>query len=297
MDSKDWYILQMLYEQNNITKSASNLFISQPALTKRLQNMEEEFCIKIVYRGQKGIQFTPEGEYLVGYAKEMIKREQQIKDELKNMNEEFSGTIRLGLSNFITRQIPPVLKMFKERYPKVEFKLVSTWSSEIYNKIFNREIHIGFVRGDYKWKGRKQLLLVENLALVSYKKVELDELPYLPRVDYNCDVKLQEMIDAWWAENYRVPPCIGIKVDKTDTCREMVANDLGYAIMPSLVLKKSEDLYQIALKDKNNKPIIRETWMLYNEEGYNLKLVKTFVEFMAEINFQEMISQNYMSIL
>lgn len=297
MDSKDWYILQMLYEQKNITKSANNLFISQPALTMRLKQIEKELDIKIVNRGQKGVQFTPQGEYLAKYAEEMIKREKEIKDQLANMNEEISGTIRLGVSSFITRQIPPVLKMFKEKYPKVDFKLTSAWSSKIYSQIYNHEIHIGFVRGDYKWNGMKKLLLVENLALVAYRKVKLSELPNLPRVDYNCDIKLQEMIDTWWAENYNVPPNIGIKVDKTDTCREMVANDLGYAIMPSIVLKKSGNLYQIALKDKNNKPIIRETWMLYNEESYNLKLVKTFVEFMAEINFQEMISKNYMSIL
>lgn len=296
MESRDWYILQVLYAEKNITKAANNLFISQPALTKRLQQIEKEFDIQVVTRGQKGIQFTPQGEYLVEYAQQMIKHEEEVRDHLANMDDEISGTIRLGVSGFITRQIPPVLKLFKERYPKVNFKLTSNWSNKIYKQIYNNEIHIGFVRGDYKWKGKKSLLLVENLALVSYKKVELEQLPSLPRIDYNCDVKLQDMIDTWWAENYTVPPTVGIKVDKTDTCREMVANDLGYAIMPSLVVGNAR-LYQFALRDQNNEPIIRETWMLYNDEGYNLKLVKTFVEFMEEINFQKMISQNYISKL
>lgn len=289
MINRDWHILQMLYIEKNITKAARNLFISQPALTKRLQQIEKEFEVKIVHRGQKGIQFTPQGEYLVEYTKEMIKREKEAKDQLANMSKEISGTIRLGLSNFITRKIPPVLKMFKEKYPKVNFELTSNWSSKIYEQIYSNEIHIGFVRGDYKWKGEKELLLVENLALVSYKKVELEDLPLLPRVDYICDVKLQDMIDTWWAENYKVPPKLGIKVDKTDTCMEMVANDLGYAILPSLVVK-NENLYQVTLENQDNKPIIRETWMLYHEEDYNLKLIKTFVEFMVEINFQKIIS-------
>lgn len=297
MNSKDWYMLQTLYREKNITKSANNLFVSQPALTKRIQQIEKEFGIEIVHRRQKGVQFTPQGEYLVKYAENMIKEEQELKDKLANMNEEISGTIRLGMTSFITRQIPPVLKRFKERYPKVDFKLTSGWSNEIYNQIYNQEIHIGFVRGDYKWKGMKELLLVENLALVSYKKIKFSELPNLPRIDYNSDVKLQEMIDKWWGENYNVPPNIGIKVDKTDTCREMVANDLGYAIMPSVILKKSDNLYNVPLKDQSNNPIIRETWMLYNEEGYKLKLVRSFLEFMKEINFQEIISKNHMLIL
>lgn len=292
MDQRDWHILQMLYREKNITKLAESLFMSQPALTKRIQQIENEYKVKIIHRGKKGIQFTPQGDYLVDYAIEMLKRDTEVRDHLANMDTEISGTIRLGVSNLITRKIPPVLKEFKKRYPKVEFSLTSNWSNKIYNQLYNHEVHIGFVRGDYKWAGGKRLLLVENLALVSHSKVELDELPQLPRIDYNCDVKLKDMIDTWWSENYSVPPKVGIKVDKTDTCKEMVINDLGYAIMPSLVVKNTGDLYQVALKDKNGDPITRETWMLYNEDDYELKLVKSFIEFMEEINFQQMISKS-----
>ncbi len=292
MDQRDWHILQMLYREKNITKLAESLFMSQPALTKRIQQIENEYKVKIIHRGKKGIQFTPQGDYLVDYAIEMLKRDTEVRDHLANMDTEISGTIRLGVSNLITRKIPPVLKEFKKRYPKVEFSLTSNWSNKIYNQLYNHEVHIGFVRGDYKWTGGKRLLLVENLALVSHSKVELDELPQLPRIDYNCDVKLKDMIDTWWSENYSVPPKVGIKVDKTDTCKEMVINDLGYAIMPSLVVKNTSDLYQVALKDKNGDPITRETWMLYNEDDYELKLVRSFIEFMEEINFQQMISKS-----
>ncbi|MGF9712829.1 hypothetical protein [Paenibacillus naphthalenovorans] len=40
-------------------------------------------------------------------------------------------------------------------------------------------------------------------------------------------------LDNWWMDNYSEPPFIGIKVDKVDTCREMIINGLGYAIVPS----------------------------------------------------------------
>jgi DNA-binding transcriptional LysR family regulator len=196
------------------------------------------------------------------------------------------------VSGFITRQIPPVLKWFKSKYPKVNFSLTTNWSSKIYNQVYNHEIHIGLVRGDYTWNGGKKLLLTENLALVCNHEIEINELPMLPRIDYNCDVKLKELIDTWWAENFTVPPNVGIKVDKTDTCRLMVANDLGYAIMPSLVVKNHGELYENALRDKEGKLIIRETWMLYNEDDYELNLVRTFIEFMDEIDFQHMITNN-----
>ena len=61
MDEKDWLILKTLYEQSSITKTAATLFISQPALSNRLQQIEDRFGTQIVVRTKKGVQFTPEG--------------------------------------------------------------------------------------------------------------------------------------------------------------------------------------------------------------------------------------------
>lgn len=64
MDEKDWLILKTLHEKKSITKTAETVFMSQPALSTRLQHIESRFNTVIVMRGKKGVQFTPEGEYL-----------------------------------------------------------------------------------------------------------------------------------------------------------------------------------------------------------------------------------------
>jgi len=100
MDDRDWLILQVLYREKNITKAAKELFISQPALTHRLQQMEKEFHVQIVNRGRRGVQFTPQGEYLVKCAEEMLLTLQKIKENVLNMDDQLTGTLRLGVSNF-----------------------------------------------------------------------------------------------------------------------------------------------------------------------------------------------------
>ncbi|MBM7652047.1 helix-turn-helix domain-containing protein [Neobacillus cucumis] len=59
MDKRDWHILQMLYREKNITKVAGNLFMSQPALTKRIQQIENEYEVKVIHRGKKGSNLLP----------------------------------------------------------------------------------------------------------------------------------------------------------------------------------------------------------------------------------------------
>jgi DNA-binding transcriptional LysR family regulator len=288
MDERDWNILQVLYEQKNITKTAQLMYMTQPALTKRLMQIEESFGVKIVNRGIRGVHFTPQGEYLAKRAIQLNSLFRDVREEVLNMNQETVGTLRLGVSNYFGKYVlPGLLKMFREQYPRVDFQLETGFSKEIYNKIYNQDIHVGFIRGDYSWSGEKQLLFEENIILVSSEQIDLAELPDLPRIDYYTDTLFKSLIDRWWAEHYAKPPITAIKVDRADTCKEMVKNGLGYAFLPSRFLLDRNDLFTIPLVDQNNKQLIRETWMFYHSESLENNTVRAFVDFIKKIVFND----------
>lgn len=281
MDERDWLVLKTLYEEKNITKAAQRLYISQPALTNRLQSLENEFGVQIVNRGRRGIQFTPQGEYLAKSAYDMLLRIQQIKEQVLNMEEKLTGTLRLGVSNFFTDyMLPDLLKSFKEKYPDVEFKVTTDWSNDIARMIHNQDIHIGIVKGDFNWKEEKRLLLKETICIASKEKIDLEDLPNLPRIDYHTDSMLKNSMDHWWSERFAQPPFISIEVDKADTCKKMVMNGLGYAILPRMILDDAPELHTMEITMLNGEPITRFTWMLYHKESLQLHIVKAFVEFL-----------------
>ncbi|TCN26094.1 LysR family transcriptional regulator [Mesobacillus foraminis] len=289
MDERDWLILKVLYEKNNITKSAEILYMSQPSLTKRIQQIEKEFNLTIVSRGTRGVQFTPQGEYLAKCADEMLERHRRIKETVRNMDQEVSGTLRIAVSNFITRhKLPQLLKLFREQFPKVSYKVTTGWSREVFQLAYNRDVQIGIVRGDYQWPESRQLLFEENICIVSTEHIEIQDLPVLPRIDYETDALLKSMIDNWWSGNFSEPPVIGMEVDKADTCKEMVTSGLGYGILPSVLVENRNDLYKINLKDDAGNPLVRKTWMLYREESMDLKVVKEFVHFISKLDFEQL---------
>src|SRR5690625_2152933 len=97
------------------------MYISQPALTYRIKQIEKNFSTKIIIRGQKGVIFTEEGEYLVKYAKRMIKELRNTKDILQNMQGKIQGTLRLGVSsNHAFYKLPKLLEGFLKQYHNVE---------------------------------------------------------------------------------------------------------------------------------------------------------------------------------
>ncbi|MBD1381086.1 LysR family transcriptional regulator [Metabacillus arenae] len=287
MDMRDWMVLQTLYKEKNITKAAQHLYISQPALTNRLQQLEKEFGVQIVNRGRRGVQFTPQGEYLARCANEMLLTIQKIKENVLNMEQNAAGTLRLGVYNFFTDyKLPNLLKLFKEQYPNIEFKVTTGYSSHIAHLIYNQDVHIGFVKGDYSWKDQKRLLFEETICIASKEKIDIHDLPSLPRIDYHTDALLKTSVDKWWSENFIQPPLVSIEVDKADTCKKMVVNGLGYAILPSMILNDVDDVYKIVLKTKGGQPIIRKTWMLYHEDSLKLNIVKSFVDFIENLDIE-----------
>lgn len=81
MKNIDWKILKVLYEKRSITKAADALFMTQSALTKRLQSIESEWGRQLVERTSRGVTFTEDGKYLVQKANIMLDFLQEIGDK------------------------------------------------------------------------------------------------------------------------------------------------------------------------------------------------------------------------
>jgi len=280
MGTKDWIILQTVYEEKNITKAAERLYIAQPTLTYRLQQIEKEFNVKLFYRGRKGVDFTEEGELLVRHATAMLKEQQKIEEQLWNRGNEVKGTLRLSVSRtFAFYRLPQLLKAFNERFPKVEFHVTTGVNNDVIQTVYKQEAHIGIVRGNHNWPNKSLTISEENICVLSAEKINLHDLPSMRRVIYQTDPTLEMAIDNWWKDNFSKPPISHMDVDNVEIAKRMVLNGLGYCISPSIVLEKNDCLEKVILKDKNSSPILWETRVLYREELSELAMVKEFIDF------------------
>ncbi|WP_129728591.1 MULTISPECIES: LysR family transcriptional regulator [Bacillaceae] len=283
MDEKDWVAIRVLYEERNISRAAERLYISQPALTYRLKNLEQQFGTSLFFKIRGGIEFTSEGLYLANYADEMIKKMQRTKDHILNMKNEVRGTLRLGVSsNFAQYKLPRVLKRFSEKYPNVQFNVNTGWSTDIMNLLHSSSVQLGILRGNYNWYGIKTLIHKERLCLISKKEVDMTKLAELPFINYKTDSSLKGLIDGWWHDRFSEPPFVTMETDRQETCKEMVKNDLGIAILPEICLQPSDHLHTYQLTYKNGEPVVRNTWLMYDQDSLRLSIVKSFIEFLND---------------
>lgn len=281
MDEKDWIAIRILYEEKNISRAAERLYISQPALTYRLKNLEREFGTSLFFKIRGGIEFTSEGIHLADYSEEMVKKLQKTKDYILNMQNEVRGTLRLGVSsNFAQYKLPNILKKFSIVYPHVQFNVNTGWSTDIMNLLDSSSVQLGILRGNYEWYGIKSLLNKERLCLISKKEVNMANLPELPFINYKTDSSLKNLINDWWHDRFSEPPLVTMETDRQETCKEMVKNDLGIAILPEICLQPSDNLHTYSLSYKNGEPVLRNTWLMYNQDSLKLSTVKNFINFL-----------------
>jgi DNA-binding transcriptional LysR family regulator len=280
MNEKDWAMLKVLAEEKNITKTANRMFIAQPSITYRLQQLEKEFGTKLVTRNPSGVVFTAEGEYLLAYSEEMLLKLRDTKEKIQNMSGKVQGTLRLGSSAvFAHYELPQILKGFLDTYPDVEISLKTGLSKKISRMLQVEEIAVAIVRGDFPWIEEKYLLSTEPICLVSYQPITLEELPHKPQILYNTDSVLKKMLEDWWRQLYSVPPLITMEVDNMDTCRQMVINGLGWSILPAIGLPRHNTLFTQELYWKNGTPLERHTWLLYHTASLELSAVQAFVDY------------------
>jgi len=281
-------LITTLYEHPNITRTAEILFTTQPTVSKRLLQIEEEFGVQIVIRGPKGVSFTPEGEFIALEGSKLIQHMKSIKENVQKISNGHSGWIRLGITNSMGRYIlPPLLNRYKELLPRVDFNMSTDISGSIISMVEKQKVHIGFIRGGAETEMEKHLLSISQAYLVSKDKISLRDLPSLNQIQYISDAFSKRSIAQWWRNQFTDPPHIGMQVNHGDTCREMISSGLGYGIFLSPEFIEGDTrLYQLPLHFRDGTPFVRKNWMIWHKESWNIPLIRNFIEFI-KAEFQE----------
>jgi DNA-binding transcriptional LysR family regulator len=152
----------------SFTKAATELFITQPAISKHIQELEEQYKIKLFDRNGSKISLTAAGEVLLKHTKSIFEIYREIDFDMSTLINQRSGLLRLGASTTISQYIiPPLLARFHQKLQDVKVSLLNGNTEQIENALLKQEIEIGIVEGQSKNKSIKYTeFLKDELVLV-----------------------------------------------------------------------------------------------------------------------------------
>ncbi len=126
MTSQQIQYMIALAEERNFSKAAERLYISQPALSQFIKNVEKEAGVPLFDRGTNPIQLTPAGEIYLKTAKEILMMEKEMQRKIADLSELTSGHFVIGTSAFrASCLLPKSIREFEGRYPGVRLEIVT----------------------------------------------------------------------------------------------------------------------------------------------------------------------------
>ena len=156
----------------SFTKAATELFITQPAVSKHIQELEEQYKIKLFDRNGSKISLTKAGELLLKHTKNIFQIYREIDFDLSTLINQQQGTLRLGASTTISQYIiPPLLAHFHQKMKDIKVNLLNGNTEQIESALLNKKIEIGIVEGQSKNQSIKYTkFLKDELVLVCNSK-------------------------------------------------------------------------------------------------------------------------------
>lgn len=151
----------------SFSKAAQVLFVTQPAISKHVKALEDQYKVALFERKGNSILLTEAGKKLNEYLQQANEIERKIEYELSILSNvsQAAGHLRLGASTTIALYIlPPILSGFQREYSNVHVQLVNRNSEYILNALLNHEVDLGIIEVDNK------------LTTVSYKPFMSDEV-------------------------------------------------------------------------------------------------------------------------
>ncbi|MGE5438568.1 MAG: selenium metabolism-associated LysR family transcriptional regulator [Bacteroidota bacterium] len=157
--------------EGSFSKAAEDLFVSQPAVTKQINSLEDELGIKLFERNNKGIVLTAAGKLFLEHAGVILSQFKRLKNDMSLLSEQVSGELTIGASTTIAQYVlPPVLAQFRQANPSLKLTLLNENSETVENLLQRHEINLGIIEGLPKNNALQYTLFIKDeLVLITHK--------------------------------------------------------------------------------------------------------------------------------
>jgi len=265
--------LLTLADHERLTDAATALRMSQPTLSRLLARIEGEVGTRLFERDARGVRPNPHGEVVVSAARDIVDRYDQLRDDLADLMDPESGTVRLAfLDSMATSLVPRILQDFRRQAPRVRVVLRQEPGHEILADLASGAAEVALVperaltspgpRGAHGWlplqRQRLVLAVPAGHRLAARRRVRLDELADEDFVTVPRGFGYRSQFDELFAAA-GVVPRVAFESGDLSTIEGLVGAGLGVALVPEYLAGTSHTV-GVALTAAGAERVIGLTW-------------------------------------
>ncbi|MCW9024996.1 MAG: LysR family transcriptional regulator [Gammaproteobacteria bacterium] len=244
-------------ECGSFSRASEKLFLTQPAVSKRIASLEAELDTQLFDRIGRSVTLTESGQALFPRAQRILLEVDDSRRAISNLSGEVSGHLSIGTSHHIgLHRLPPILRQFSTEYPQVELDLRFMASEEISRTVRHGDLEIGILTLPQEvpielnskpiWHDPLAVVTAPDHPLVKQKKITLDNLLHYSAILPEQGTYTRETIEQAIALQGKKLK-IRMSTNYLETIKMMVSIGMGWSILPLTML--DNDLYVLKIKE------------------------------------------------
>jgi len=277
----------------SFTKAAEALFMTQPAVTFQIRQLEEHINTRLFDRAHGRIALTPAGLLALGYAERILALSAELDTRLKEISGQVAGPLLIGASTTIAEfLLPQVLGEFKSRFPGVVPRLFVANSEAVQARIAERTLDLGFIEGDSHLPSlaadiccddELQVVCAPSHPLAKAKVATPKSLTEHSYISREPGSGTREVIDRYLQKVGVSPDSLQVVMElgSPEALKGLVSTGLGFAVMSRASVTKETQLGQL-VRIPLAPRLTRHLSVVYPKERFHSLLVSGFVQFAKE---------------
>ena len=230
----------MVGERRSVSAAAKVLYVTQPALTTRIKNLERELGIDLFVRTPRGMRLTAEGRAFRPHAQRAVQSLAEGRELLRELGEGRVGELIVGAAPAIsTYVLPLVLRRFQALFPNVHLIVRTGHSEEVLELVLREQVQIGLVRELPHPAVSSVPLYDDEIVLVvdpghrfaGAPSIDVNELSAERLILFDRTSSYFVLTSAFFREAGVVPRGV-MELDNVDATKKMVEHGLGIAFLP-----------------------------------------------------------------
>ncbi|MDH5425188.1 MAG: LysR family transcriptional regulator [Gammaproteobacteria bacterium] len=255
MDIQNLQAFIAVFEQQSFSKAAIQLNLTQPAVSKRIAALEQDYNTTLFNRIGKTIVLTESGEILLPSARHIIEEIKRSHQSIQGLSGQLGGELKLATSHHIgLHRLPPVLRAFTGSYKNVELDLRFMDSEQACEMIENGELELAVVTLPRKpsknlmteivWHDPLVIVVGKTHALAGKQSISTKDLIDRPAILPSHETFTRSMIETQLSLK-QMPP-IALETNYLETIKMMVSIGLGWGVLPKSMIHGELVEFQIA---------------------------------------------------
>ncbi|MVB09592.1 HTH-type transcriptional activator CmpR [Caprobacter fermentans] len=285
MTLRHFKIFVAVCDRLNMTAAAKSLFMSQSAVSQAIAELEKYYGVRLFERLTKKLYLTSAGENLLGYARHMVRMNEEIENSMKTLAG--SGSVRVGASVTVGASVlPHLILRYRQANPAVEVEVFEDNTARIEKRILRDTTDIGLVEGETASQDLITLpFLTDELVLVcgrehrfaALRSVAPDELerePFIIREEGSGTRKTFE--DGMKAKGLSFHA--GWVCNNADTIKAAVAEGLGVTVISRRAVESEVNRGLLCIREIEGIRFFRQFRMIVHKNKYLTAAMRRFMD-------------------